>query len=159
MPVTSFCAGKTTAHDWCSLIEQGQITSRRHSMPGACRLSDKANCPADGHGCTACPHNVTGPVVQGSFDTIINGQPAGRRGDRGIHGFCCGPNTYAISAGAPTVSINGKPAARLDDSTSHCGGSGKIESGSNDAMIGNSQTSGFKNAARNHGPFVCNCDQ
>ena len=128
-------------------------------MPGACRLGDKANCPADSHGCTACPHNVTGPVVQGSSDTIINGQPAGRQGDMGIHGLCCGPNTYAIAAGAPTVSINSRPAARLNDSTSHCGGNGKIKSGSKDAIIGNSQASGFKNAAKNHGPFVCNCNQ
>ena len=128
-------------------------------MPGACRLGDKANCPLDSHGCTACAHNVTGPVVQGSSDTIINGQAAGRQGDMGIHGICCGPNKYAVKAGAPTVGINKKPAARMGDPTSHCGGSGRIISGSGDVIIGNSQAAGFKNAAKNHAPFVCNCDQ
>jgi len=128
-------------------------------MPGACRLSDNANCPADGHGCTACHHDVTGPVVQGSSDTIINDQPAGRQGDMGIHALCCGPNTYTIAAGAPTVSINGRPAARLDDRTSHCGGSGRIVAGSPNAIIGNSQSAGFKNAAGNHAPFACHCNQ
>jgi uncharacterized Zn-binding protein involved in type VI secretion len=126
-------------------------------MPGACRLGDKAHCPADAHGCTACPHNVSGPVVQASRDTIINGRPGARKGDRGIHGICCGPNTFAIAGGAPTVSINRKPAARLDDPTSHCGGSGKIVDGSGDVIIGNSQAAGFKKAAENHAPFVCNC--
>ncbi len=128
-------------------------------MPGACRLGDIANCPADAHGCTACPHNVTGPVVQGSSDTIINGQPGGRMGDMGVHALCCGPNRFNISAGAPTVSINGRPAARESDRTSHCGGSGRIINGSNNVVIGNSQASGFKRAAKNHAPFVCNCDQ
>ena len=128
-------------------------------MPGACRLGDLANCPADAHGCTACIHNVTGPLVQGSTDTIINSRPGGRQGDRGIHAICCGPNTYAIAGGAPTVSINQKPAARLKDRTAHCGGNGKVKDGSGDVIIGNSQAAGFQKAAGNHAPFVCNCNQ
>lgn len=128
-------------------------------MPGACRLGDKANCPADGHGCTACPHNVTGPVVQAASDVIINNQPGARQGDMGIHGICCGPNRYTIAKGAPTVDINARPAARQADRTSHCGGIGRVINGSNDVIVGNSQAGGFKNAAGNHAPFVCNCNQ
>jgi uncharacterized Zn-binding protein involved in type VI secretion len=128
-------------------------------MPGACRLGDKANCPADGHGCTACIHNVAGPVVQASHDTLINGRPGGRQGDRGIHGICCGPNTFAVADGAPTVTINNLRAARLNDRTSHCGGSGRVVDGSGDVIIGNAQGTGFRKAAKNHAPFVCNCNQ
>ncbi len=128
-------------------------------MPGACRLGDKANCPIDAHGCVACPHNVTGPVVQGSPDVGGNSRPVGRKGDMGIHGICCGPNTYTIAAGAPTTLINKYPAARQGDRTSHCGGIGRVTTGSGSVLIGNSQAGGFKAAAKNHAPFVCNCDQ
>jgi hypothetical protein len=108
-------------------------------MPGACRLGIKANCPADGHGCTACIHNITDPGVQGSPDKLINNRPGGRQGDRGARGISRGPNTFAMADGAPTVAIN-------------CGGSG-------DVNIGNSQNAGFRKAAKNHAPFVCNCNQ
>lgn len=125
-------------------------------MPGAARLGDIVNCPLDSHGCTACPHNVTGRIVQGSRDVYINGKPAAYLGCRGIHGICCGTNTFQIAVGAPTVFINGHPAARIGDRTSHCGGSGGIKTGSSDVIIGNGQGGVFKAAQKVQAPFVQN---
>jgi uncharacterized Zn-binding protein involved in type VI secretion len=125
-------------------------------MPGAARLGDIANCPLDSHGCVACAHNATGPIVQGSKDVDINGKPAAFVGCRGIHGVCCGPNTFEIAVGAPSVFINGYPAARIGDRTAHCGGSGEIKTGSGNVIIGNGQGRLFKEAAQTHAPFVQN---
>jgi uncharacterized Zn-binding protein involved in type VI secretion len=105
-------------------------------MPPAARLGDKALAVGDAHGCTACPHTVTGPAVQGSPDVMINHKPAVRLGDAGIHAPCCGPNTWKPAAGSGTVMINYKPAVRMGDSTSHCGGIGLMIEGSPNVMIG-----------------------
>ena len=56
-------------------------------MPGAGRRGDKAQVPSDSHGCTGCPHPALGPAVCGSSNVNINGIPALRVGDQGIHGF------------------------------------------------------------------------
>lgn len=125
-------------------------------MPGAARLGDIANCPLDSHGCVACPHNATGPIVQASNNVFINGKPAAFLGCQGIHGVCCGPNNFAIAEGAPTVFINGYPAARIGDRTSHCGGSGEIKTGSGNVIIGNGQCAIFKAAQKSQAPFVQN---
>ncbi len=125
-------------------------------MPGAARLGDIANCPLDSHGCVACAHNATGPIVRGSKDVDINGKPAAFVGCRGIHGVCCGPNTFEIAVGAPSVFINGYPAARIGDRTAHCGGPGEIKTGSGNVIIGNGQGRLFKEAAQTHAPFVQN---
>jgi len=93
-------------------------------------VSDKAACPADGHGCPACPHPVIGPAVCGSPNVNVNGLPVMRLGDPGIHAACCGPNQWKVAKGSPTVYINGKPLARLGDKTAHCGGSGNLIQGS-----------------------------
>lgn len=119
-------------------------------MPGAARLGDDSKCPADAHGCISCAHCVRGPAVQGSPDVFINGKPALRVGDRGIHKLCCGTNTE----GAPTVFINGKPAVRMHDRTVHCGGPGQMVEGSSDVIIGNGQSKLFAEAAKTHAPFV-----
>lgn len=105
-------------------------------MPQAARVTDKSNCPADSHGNKCCPHNVTGPAIQGSSTVFINGLPALRVGDPGIHAQCCGPNTWKCSKGSSTVFINGLPAVRKGDMTTHCGGIGKIISGSENVIIG-----------------------
>ena len=55
--------------------------------------------------------------------------------DIGIHAVCCGPNNYTINAGSSTVYINGKPCARMQDKTKHCGGNGQIIEGSPDVLI------------------------
>ena len=41
-------------------------------MPNAARVSDKSNCENDSHGNICCPHNVTGPAINGSPNVYIN---------------------------------------------------------------------------------------
>lgn len=89
-------------------------------MPGQGRLGDKARSPIDAHGCPACPHPVVGPSVVGSGDVVVNGRPALRVDDTGIHGACCGPNVWLAITGSLTVQINGKAAFRLGDTSRHC---------------------------------------
>ncbi len=105
-------------------------------MPGLGRLGDKSYAPVDMHGCKPCPHSVTGPAVSGSADVLVNGKPALRLGDDGIHLLCCGSNTWKAVAGSATVLINGKPAHRLGDATMHCGGPGHLIDGSSDVLVG-----------------------
>ncbi len=125
-------------------------------MPGGCRLGDIARCPMDSHGCKVCTHNVQGPAVQGSNDVTINGKPALRLGDRGIHMLCCGTNTWSAAEGSSTVFINGKPAVRIGDRTAHCGGSGNMKAGSSNVIIGDGQGRLFSDASKSHAPFVQN---
>ncbi len=127
-------------------------------MPGQARLGDKARA-VDAHGCPGCAHVVSGPATQGSGDVTVNGKPAVRKGDRGVHAACCGPNTWQADGGSNTVIINGKAAFRVGDKTSHCGGIGRQVNASGNVIVGNSQASGFKRAAKSHAPFVCNCQQ
>lgn len=105
-------------------------------MPGAARIGDLSKCDADMHGCPICPHVVQGPAVTGSPNVSINGRPAVRVGDKGIHAVCCGPNTWNATMGSSTVLINNKPAHRKDDMDMHCGGVGKMIQGSDDVIIG-----------------------
>jgi uncharacterized Zn-binding protein involved in type VI secretion len=93
------------------------------------RQGDAAQVPADAHGCPACPHAAVGPIVAGSSLVLIDGKPAARVGDPGVHAACCGPNSFTITSGDPEVLIEGRPAARRGDSTQHCGGVGKIIEG------------------------------
>lgn len=127
-------------------------------MPGGARIGDKAQ-GVDSHGCKRCSHTVIGPAVQGSTDIIINGKPAVRLGDSGIHTGCCGPNTWKAAGGSSTVIMNGKPAFRLSDPTIHCGGPGALITASSDVIVGDSQAKGFGKAAKSHAPFVCNCNK
>ncbi|MCP3973681.1 MAG: hypothetical protein GY720_04230 [bacterium] len=96
---------------------------------GYARVSDISRVPADAHGCPACPHNCLGPIMTGSTTVIIDGLPAARVGDQGIHAACCDGNMYWIVEGDPNVLIDGKPAARRGDKAKHCGGNGKITEG------------------------------
>ena len=92
---------------------------------GYARVGDGAFCPADLHGCPACPHPVSGSIMSGSPNVLIDGRPAARVGDTGQHCCCCGKlNTFVIKTGDLNVLIDGKPAARLQDQTQHCGGAG-----------------------------------
>lgn len=104
-------------------------------MPQACRLDDKAFCPADAHGKPCCPHPVTGPATTGSPDITINYKPALRLGDQGTHAACCGPNTWKVAEGSATVLVNYKPLARMGDATTHCCGDGEMIEGSPDVFI------------------------
>jgi uncharacterized Zn-binding protein involved in type VI secretion len=105
-------------------------------MPPQGRVSDLAQAKADAHGCPACPHPVTGPAIMGSLDVLVNGLPALRVGDPGIHMPCCGPNMWSAKAGSGTVFINGLPAHRKDDATQHCGSVGQLIKGSPDVVVG-----------------------
>ncbi len=105
-------------------------------MPPAGRLNDRSYAPVDTHGCPACPHPVIGPAIVGSEDVHINGLPALRIGDMGIHAACCGPNTWTATGGSGTVLINNKGAHRLGDQDQHCGGMGQLIDGSPNVIIG-----------------------
>ncbi len=104
-------------------------------MPGAARLGDLASVPNDAHGCPACPHPGTGPVVTGSPDVFINSLAAARQDDLGVHAICCGPNTFTCAKGSPDVYVNSKPLMRNTDKTTHCGGNGNLKQGSPDVLI------------------------
>ncbi len=111
-------------------------------MPGQGRLGDKANVSADAHGCPGCPHPGTGPAIMGSPDVFVNGRPALRVDDMGIHAVCCGPNMWQAQQGAPTVFINGKAAYRMQDPSKHCGGQGQLIEGSSDVIVGDAAGGG-----------------
>jgi uncharacterized Zn-binding protein involved in type VI secretion len=99
------------------------------SPAGFASIGDKAKCPADAHGCPACPHTTIGPITTGSPNVFVNGKPAARVGDTGVHAACCGPNKFTIVGGTSDVLINGRRAAKKGDATQHCGGEGYIISG------------------------------
>jgi uncharacterized Zn-binding protein involved in type VI secretion len=105
-------------------------------MPFQCRLGDKSLVPADAHGCPACPHCCVGPAVSGSPNVMVNGQPALRITDNGIHAACCGPNTWIATKGSGTVLINNLSAHRLGDMDTHCGGVGSMITASSDVTVG-----------------------
>ena len=105
-------------------------------MPKAAKVGDNAHNPADSHGKPCCPHGVTGPAIAGSPDVFVNSKNSLRIGDPGVHSACCGANTWNCAAGSSTVFINGIAAVRIGDMTAHCGGSGKMVTGSNDVFIG-----------------------
>ncbi len=111
-------------------------------MPPQARLGDKALIPADAHGCVACPHTASGPAVAGSPNVNVNGRPAIRVDDPGIHTACCGGNTWNAQTGSKSVFINGKPAHRLGDVVRHCGGTGKCIEGSGNVIVGGARFAG-----------------
>lgn len=100
------------------------------------RLGDLGQVPVDAHGCPACPHSCVGPALQGSPDVNVNGRPALRQGDSGVHAVCCGPNQWVAAKGSATVFINGAPAHRQGDTHTHCGGSGQLIMGSANVLVG-----------------------
>ena len=105
-------------------------------MPPQSRLGDKSNVPADAHGCPACPHPAVGPAIVGSPDVMVNGRPAIRVGDKGVHAACCGPNMWTAQMGSSTVMVNNKQAHRTGDQDQHCGGMGTMQAGSPNVMTG-----------------------
>ncbi len=105
-------------------------------MPPQSRVGDFSKVPADAHSCPKCPHQAIGPAIKGSPDVNVNGMPALRVGDTGIHAACCGPNTWTASSGSGTVFINGQAAHRQDDQDEHCGGIGQMTNGSPDVNTG-----------------------
>ena len=110
-------------------------------MPEAARKGDIAK----GHDCFP-----DSPVIEGSPDVFINGQPAARKGDAVASHSCtcgngCGTHCRSISEGAPTVFINGKPAATVSHGID-CGG--MLISGSGNVNIGSAT---FKSSVDGYG--------
>lgn len=103
------------------------------------RLGDRSQVPADAHGCPACPHPAIGPAIAGSANVNVNGRPALRVDDPGIHTACCGPNTWTATTGSATVFINGKHAHRRGDQVRHCGGVGQLVEGSPNVYVGDAR--------------------
>ncbi len=83
---------------------------------------------------------MTGPAVEGSPTVFVNGRPAVRKDDHGVHAACCGPNTWSALNGSSTVFINGRPAHRLGDMDRHCGGIGRMIEGSPNVFVGGPPT-------------------
>lgn len=111
-------------------------------MPPAGRLGDKAKAPVDAHGCPACPHAVMGPAIIGSPTVFVNGMPALRVGDVGVHAACCAMNMFMAEKGSTVIFIDGKPAHRKGDKTKHCGGPGTLIEGSPNVVFGEEPTAG-----------------
>lgn len=96
-------------------------------MPGVCRLGDRSKAPVDVHGCPACPHpNVVGPSISASSNVFVNGAPALRIDDLGMHSACCGSNMWKVMGASGKVFVNGSHVVRQGDPTLHCGGVGKM---------------------------------
>jgi uncharacterized Zn-binding protein involved in type VI secretion len=104
-------------------------------MPEAGRVSDMGKVDSDAHGCPACPHVAVGPCILGSPTVFINSLPAARENDIGMHAICCGPNMWTATEGSPDVFINGQAAHRKDDGQQHCGGKGKLITGSGNVFV------------------------
>ena len=107
-------------------------------MSGAARSGDTASAVGVSFGCPACPHDVMGPIIEGALTVFINGRPAVRELDHGVHALtCCGDNTFQVVEGSSSVIIEGYAAARKNDETRHSGYKlGKIDEGSTDVIIG-----------------------
>jgi uncharacterized Zn-binding protein involved in type VI secretion len=99
------------------------------SPVGYAYVGCKAQCPADGHGAPMDPTSAIGPITTGSNHVLINGHPAARVGDVGIHAVCSGPNTFKIVSSDSEVLIDGRRAAKIGSITQHCGGMGHIVEG------------------------------
>jgi uncharacterized Zn-binding protein involved in type VI secretion len=86
-------------------------------MPPAARLTDFHQCPMMTPGNPPIPH-VGGPITgPGAPVVLIGGLPAAAFGDLCV---CVGPPD-SIVRGSATVSIAGRPAARMGDATAHGG--------------------------------------
>jgi uncharacterized Zn-binding protein involved in type VI secretion len=89
-------------------------------MPGVCTLGDLAKVENHPHGGPCCPHVCVGPAISASANVNVNGKPALRQGDLGIHSACCGPNMWKVIQASGAVFINGSPMVRQGDKTLHC---------------------------------------
>lgn len=99
-------------------------------------MGDQSKVPVDAHGLPCCPHTCQGPAIIGSPNVLVNGRPALRVTDTGVHATCCGPNTWVAMKGSLTVLINNLQSHRLNDMDQHCGGPGFMIEGSPDVLVG-----------------------
>jgi uncharacterized Zn-binding protein involved in type VI secretion len=82
-------------------------------------------------------HRKAGPATSGSANVRVNGRPALREHDIGVHEVSHASEHWSGTGGAPHVLINNRRALRLGDhvkSTTH--GHGKVISGSNNVSVG-----------------------
>ena len=98
-------------------------------MPAIARDGDPTTT---GHGCDSTT-TVTGP----SSDVFVNGIGVERQGDPVSphtinQGLLCVPHSAVINVGSGSVFVNGKPIARVGDSTD----GGEITGGSPDVSAG-----------------------
>jgi uncharacterized Zn-binding protein involved in type VI secretion len=97
-------------------------------MPPAARVGDMHSCPMTNPG-SGNPH-TGGPIMPpGVPNVMIEGSPAATVGNMCT---CAGPPD-SIMKGSATVTINGKPAARVGDTTAH---GGQITVGAGTVTIG-----------------------
>ena len=80
--------------------------------------------------------------MSGSANVNVNGRPALRENDLGVHAACCGTNRWRAQKGSATVFINGKGAFRMQDPTAHCGSMGQLVEGSADVLVGDGTSAG-----------------
>jgi uncharacterized Zn-binding protein involved in type VI secretion len=98
-------------------------------MPPAARVSDMHICPMQTPGVPPIPH-VGGPILPPGVPTVLIGNiPAAVVGAQCT---CVGPPDVILK-GSATVLIQGRPAARMGDSTAH---GGTIVAGLPTVMIG-----------------------
>lgn len=74
---------------------------------------------------------------------MVNGAPALRVGDMGIHTACCNTNTWTVTKGSGKVIVNGQPLVRKGDPTQHCGGIGKMIEASGNVVDGSGDAEGL----------------
>lgn len=87
-------------------------------MPPAARITDMHTCPMQTPAFPSPIPHVGGPVVgPGVPNVLIGKMPAAVVGDMCV---CVGPPDTIVK-GSATVMINGRPAARMGDTTAHGG--------------------------------------
>ena len=114
-------------------------------MPAAGRVTPQDFVLCNSHTCRkkiCChpPHTVQGPAVKGATKTFINGFPALRLQDPGVHdkSTCCGPNQWiAMKCMAQRkVFIEGKEVFCVGDISLHDGkDQGHLMKGSTNVMV------------------------
>lgn len=67
---------------------------------------------------------------------FVNGAPALRVDDIGMHTSCCGTNMWKITSASGKVFVNGSQVVRQGDPTLHCGGVGKMIDASGSVVDG-----------------------
>jgi uncharacterized Zn-binding protein involved in type VI secretion len=128
-------------------------------MQPQARWGDQSVVPTDSHGKMCCEHGCAGPATTGSPDVYVNNLPALRVTDTGIHGTCCGSNTWVALKGSLVVTINNLPAHRKFDVDQHCGGKGFMLEASKDVYVGDCTETGLAQAQQNTQATVAVPDQ
>lgn len=105
-------------------------------MQAIARVGDRVFAPACIHGCSLCPHPVSGSALWGAGSVLVEAQAALALGDGGTHQQCCGANLWQVSEGSRSVFVEGRPLARLGDQSLHCGGVGHIQQGAASVFSG-----------------------